>query len=297
MTALYHVSDLAPNINVHLIIGGREVLGQKVQKHDRRLKRLVIWYRVKHEGQWREDLPENATPVFWKPIKDTYPYKLPDPVSPWRIQSEVAWQSSPVPPRRPKPKSMDVEMGRYSERPNISEHEAEIRMIRAIRTECVTPNRGVDGMKVSEGLNALADWAAENIDAEAPERWEPTPRDVTDAEICMAWFARLNPPEFTQRYGETVYLQLGPLDRKPNRYQAALVWRAIDPPVQWKRIADALGCSEPTAQRYYERSLEAIADIANGRSVGLFKSLGIRVKDQMQMVRERNRVHALRGYG
>jgi hypothetical protein len=297
---VYRVEDLRPYIPVlFLMAGGSYLLGRKEEdKRKREPTRYTLYNPT--ERKFKEPV-RGFEPEAWRPGRDGYPGELPNPIT---RQRDVSWRSPPVPPPPPKPESLDVSVLRYSEPPDITEFEAMNRMLRAIRTERVRPGREDElGLRGSQGMNALAEWGMageqarkDEYAATAADIWEPTPRDVTDAELCMAWFARLNPPEFTARYGETVYLNLGPLDRKPNRYQAVIVWRAIDPPVSWKRVGDALGVHEDTAKKYFKDARDLLCEIANCKKLPeLWRRLGLFPKDQLAGVRERNRVHKLRG--
>jgi hypothetical protein len=213
---------------------------------------------------------------------------------PATLQPDVGWQSAPPEPR-PRARGIDVEGVTYSEPGQISLEEAEKRIVRALRTEQVMPAVRRGGTRVSAGLTLLADWAKspdelrKDATSEAP-KWTPTPRDVTDAEMCMEWFAKLNPPEYEQKYGVTVDLEFGPCDRRPNRLQAVLVWRALQPPVSWKRIGEAIGVSGPRAQQFYSQALSELHKVANG--LPAFERL--KVADQLALLRERNRHERLR---
>lgn len=295
---VYRIEDLRPYIPVlFLMPGGTFLLGRKEEdKRKREPTRYTLYNPT--ERKFKEPV-RGFEPEAWRPGRDGYPGELPNPIT---RQRDVKWKSPPIPPPAPKPESLDVSVLRYSEPPHITDIQAMNRMIRAIRTERVKPGRGESlGLRSSEGMNALAEWGKSGgedsrKDATAElEVWEPTPKDVSDAEICMAWFARLNPPEFTARYGETVYLNLGPLDRKPNRYQAVIVWQAIDPPVSWKRIGDALGVHEDTAKKYFKDARDLLCEIANRKRLPeLWRRLGLFPKDQIAELKERNKQHALR---
>ena len=295
---VYRLEDLKPYIPVlFLMPGGTFLLGRK-EEDKRKREPVKFTLYVRDDKKFKEPM-RGFTPDAWRPGRDGYPGELPQPMT---RQRDVKWTSPPIPPPPPKPESLDVSVLRYSEPPDITDIQAMNRMIRAIRTELVKPGREGDlGLRTSDGINALAEWgmsgeqARKDEYAAAKDRWEPTPRDVSDAELCMTWFAKLNPPEFTARYGETVYLNLGPLDRKPNRYQAAIVWRAIEPAVSWKRIGKELGVHERTAQDYFKDARDLLCEVANCKRLPeLWQRLGLFPKDQMAEVRERNRIHALR---
>lgn len=284
----FRVSALPRDIPVRLWLGEGPVIGRRV------MFRRETCYEVRRTTGWTR-LPDHAhaQPSLWQPIDPAaWTMGLPRPAT---LQPDIDWKSAPPQPR-PRTRGVDVDGVTYSQPGEITLEEAEKRIVRAIRTEQVMSVPSRAGIRVSAGLSNLADWGksvhelGKDATSEAP-RWTPTPRDVSDAEVWMQYFAKLNPPEYELRYGITVDMEFGPCDRRPNRLQAVLVWRAMQPPVTWKQIAEAIGVTSHTrAQQVYEEALVEIRKGANGQPV--LERLG--AADQLALLRERNRLERLR---
>ncbi len=158
----------------------------------------------------------------------------------------------------------------YSPRGAISRREAEGRIARAILTDGIRGHYGGPG-GLREASSALAQFIASSLhstDAEDMiERFEPTPRDLSDYMTAFAWFSDLDPPN--RRRG------IGPV-WEINHEQKVLVWRVTG--ASWRRLASLAGGSHTGAKKVYGRVLDAVTGIANRAP-----------PDRTAGVRERNR--------
>lgn len=262
-------------------------------------------YVTYNEDGHTEDLPKWLWPAIFRPVDPArYPDKLPDAIVRRTPKGFEPAQASPPAPPLPK---MDLTIRVYSPSGNIERGEVEIRAIRALRTARLMP--WVIQAKLQTGLGFLADWAKsgeETIAINDPTpKWEPTGADIDDAQVVMGWFVQLNPPEMWPSTLEAAALaRLDPTGRnaiektmwtrarKPdamNSYQEILAWRALDPPMSWAEIARTAGMGDRyAARRHYDEALEKLWRAANGLPV--FSG----TTDQMQALRERNRLHRQR---
>lgn len=248
--------------------------GLGIKKFTRRGKTAV--YRIRRSARHFEDLPKWAVPSLWRPIReDMWPYPLPEPV-------KVL-----TPPERPKPAAsprkqrnvVDVTIHRYSPPGEISREEAEIRMIRFIRTEQVTPWSNPTALRtgwpsvVYSLAGMIANWdEAHTYATEAPRPvWIPTPRDIADSEVVAKWFCALNPPGLG---GERI-----------NGLQEVLIARALEPTPSWSEVGQIIGASDP--KDLYRRALNAVHRAANGQPA----FPGLDLPDPIEELRRRNRLY------
>lgn len=173
----------------------------------------------------------------------------------------------------------------YAHKGNVTERDAEARIMRAILTDGITSFArrdfaGTAGV-IAELGGVHPDDPADAVMDLAP-KFKPTPRDESDHPIAMAWFAALNPVELRHKR------------REPGSYnqeQKILIWRALNPPYSWGSIANHLRKSKTGTVQAYKRSIERIHRAANGKRV-----FGhVTVLDQVALTREENRRARLRG--
>lgn len=248
-----------------------EVVGMK--KWTR--KGRYVTYRIRRKG-FRDyvDLPKWAWPSLWRPMRqDLWPHPLPEPAVLMQMRELEKPKASP----RVDPPSIDVTIHRYSPEGEISREEAEIRMIRYIRTEEVLPLSNPTALRIgwpavfdslSEVIARLEEGYSYPIDDPVP-RWEPTPRDISDSHIVVKWFMALNPP--------------GLGSERINSLQEALIFRAHLPTPTWGEMAVLLNTQDPHS--LYERAVNAVHRAANGLKV--FPHLNL--PDPMEELRKRNR--------
>lgn len=250
--------------------------GIGMKKWTRRGRKVV--YRVRRTPKHFEDLPEWARPHLWRPLReDLWPYELPEPV-PIRSMPEIP--KPQVSPRKQR-EEIDVTITRYSPSGEISRREAEIRMIRFIRTERVTPWTNPTALRVgwpaviASIAEMIASWdEAKTYPINDPRpSWTPTPKDIADSEIVVQWFCALNPPALG-----------GP---KINSLQAVLIARANLPTPTWDEMAVLLDTDDPKG--LYERALNVVERVANGQPAfpGVFRY----IPDPIEELRRRNRLY------
>lgn len=238
-------------------------------------RRRGVVYRLWVGPNRYEDIPRWAEPDLWRPISlERWPHALPEVAAVLQPEPErVAPAASPRPPKE----AIDVAIHRYSPPGEISRKEAEIRMIRFIRTERMTPWGDVTGLRpgwpgyLSEWAKSLEESRKDATRDPAP-RWEPTPRDITDSETVVKWFTSLNPPG---------------LSREPvriNDLQEVIIWRALEPMPSWAEIGDEMGVTD--ARDLYRRALNAVHRVANGEPA--FPHLNL--PDPIAELRRRNRL-------
>jgi hypothetical protein len=195
----YAVADLHYD-DVDVIVltpGGGELTARR--KRIRRGQRTEISWRVrieKREPGWPtartyRDLPPRVAEAItrWRPIsRATFPGPL--PATPARIEKDVAWQSPAEPPAPPEEQDPLDWPGEYSAAPNISEREAEVRVLRGLRTmrsrHAVVrdgPGRQLDSV-LTNLLRQLGKLDYEYVDephiAPAGVAWQPNRRDHGD---------------------------------------------------------------------------------------------------------------------
>src|SRR5262249_24893984 len=115
---------------------------------------------------------------------------------------------------------------------------------------------------------------------DAKPRWEPTHKDISDADVAMGWFAALDPPEL--RFGRPVTYF--------NGYQICLVLRAMDPPLSRAMIGSEIGRSEGRGRQLYDKAVEKITRAANGLPI----RWPLKTKDQIAALKDRNKQYAQR---
>lgn len=167
----------------------------------------------------------------------------------------------------------------YSPMGEVSLREAEGRVARAILTDGIRGRHGGPGglTETSSALSGLVHETLLSTDAEGmTERFEPSPRDLSDYVTAFGWFAALNPPELWHRRREPYTL---------SQAQCVLVWRMITPPLSWRRIGRQTRGNHETLRRVYGAALAGVHRAANGQPV----LQHVRVKDRMAALREANR--------
>lgn len=231
-------------------------------------------YRLRKSNRHFEDLPRWAIPELWRPLReDTWPWPLPEPVT---LLSPPERPEPVASPRRPK-EAIDVTIHRYSEPGAISRAEAEIRMIRFIRTDRVLPWSNPSGLVSGWNIGQLSEWAksldeaAKDATRDPTPRWEPTPRDITDSETVLKWFMALNPPGLGRE--------------RINDLQEVIIWRAMEPTPSWGDIGGLMGCGD--AADLYRRAMNAVHRAANGEPA--FPHLNL--PDPIAELRRRNRLY------
>lgn len=247
--------------------------GPGIKKWVRRGKRVV--YRLWVGPNRYEDIPRWAEPDLWRPIRpENWPHPLPD------LSAVVQHAPEPVKPvaspRVPVP-VIDVAIRHYSPPGEISRAEAEIRMIRFIRTDRVQPWANPSGLVSGWNVGQISEWAKsleeEKKDAtrDPTPRWEPTPRDITDSETVLKWFMALNPPGLGRE--------------RINDLQEVIIWRAMEPTPSWPEIGELVGSSD--AADLYRRAMNAVHRAANGQPA--FPHLNL--PDPIAELRRRNRLY------
>jgi hypothetical protein len=236
-------------------------------------------------------------PDIWQPIDPTdWDFDLPRPTP---EQPDISWHSHGLPAEMARPDVddwwRDASQIRYSERGQISEREAEGRVMRAICTGW-TINVGAPQMstnaaviaRLSETKSQLAGEfdhdSGQFIDANADWRppFQPTGQDRDDFLLSMTWFTALNPPELRHKERMTGHL---------NRSQRVLCGRAMDPPLSWVFLGGREQVSDERIRQVYQQSVERVWRAANGMPV--FKH--VTPIDQIEALRGRNRAHATKG--
>ncbi len=217
---------------------------------------LVYLPRKKDRRKW------DAQPGAWQP-KDAaqWPYDLPEPI--YRPDRPPA----PEAPSQPEidrleardPKSAfwwrDAAQVTYSPAGLITAREAEARVKRAILTDGLRKEkfaRMTQHAWPAELLEVAE--AIDNPDRPLPARFEPTPADIDDSLVAMAWFAALDPPEMRH------------MPIRPNFVilQSVLILRAVEPPYTWEQTGREIGRSHTRAQQLHAEAVERITKAANG---------------------------------
>lgn len=158
----------------------------------------------------------------------------------------------------------------YSPRGSISEREAEGRVARAILTDGIRSSYGGPRKhrETSSALSQFIHSALLSTDAEHMiERFDPTPRDLSDYDTAFGWFSDLNPPKRRLPSDPAWVI---------NHEQRVLVWRITGS--SWRGLASLAGGSHTGAKKVYGRILGAVTGIANREPL-----------DRTADVRERNR--------
>ena len=182
----------------------------------------------------------------------------------------------------------DATLINYREiRPDITLKSAEGRLMRAVA--CCGAGR-VSKFRVSpiwlEIGAAAAAVLAEKEAESSPDivrRFEPLRDDETDFLTAMGWFAALYPPEQRPRWWARFDADD---ERRLNRSQRIILWRARNVPLSFAEIGSELKFSGERAQQIFRQSIEDCWRMANG--LPNRKGVPVRI-DHMAVVRERNR--------
>lgn len=229
--------------------------------------RSFCWYVVTPTGEGvRLERPGTRRPEeveAWQPL-GPWPHPLPEPILAGRrlVHGARPRKSGSASAATALPEVPDLDIARYADPPDIPLTEAEVRIIRAIRTE------GVRIERRPRPPASVSDWPAELLEflrsqyehgrvphvAPAP-RWQPTTADATDVERAMGWFAAIAPP--AERRGAWVPGQLSP-------HQKVLVWRAARPVWSFEWIGMRTRRSAQAAGKLYRGAVERIWRVANG---------------------------------
>jgi len=102
-----------------------------------------------------------------------------------------------------------------------------------------------------------------------------TRQDIGDFERAMAWFTALNPPDLRASAKAWTY----------NRQQKVLAVRSFGHPWSFGLIGERWGMTPDGARQMYQRSIEAVWRVANGRPAYTW----VTTVDQIEALRERNR--------
>ena len=174
----------------------------------------------------------------------------------------------------------------YSPSGRIDHREAEGRLFRAILTDGLRPLSDVV-TRPQEERSSLDGQQAEpaSSDDVRPERFEPTPRDVDDHDIAIAWLAALDPVE-VRRAAQA---------REPYRQrtlpQEVLIARANGG--SWREVGGIWKRSPQWAHTEGRHALDLVTLAANGRA-----PLGRSTPAQrLAVVRASNRAHRQRETG
>jgi hypothetical protein len=197
------------------------------------------------------DLPAWAEPMAFRPlIRDKYPDPLPDPLT---QTEEVAWASPIAPPSCPEiPDSLEWK-GEYNLPGRISRGEAEIRLLRGLRTERSRKSQ-VRGGSTSGDMDSLLRLILrtqgrleyehkESLStqlAHVGELWEPTRRDHGDWSTAVTWFNKLD---------------------KEHRH--VVKERSYNPQTSYRQIGEAMQRSEGWARKVYGQAIDRVEKIAN----------------------------------
>ena len=171
------------------VIAAAEVPGFRVTYRKGQASERIVW-RVKRRDGSTEDLPRHLAPTLFRPANlARYPDPLPEPAA---LAGNVRWQSEHPEPAPPdKREDLVWPAAVYSEPGKISEREAEVRILRAWRTQGVTDVDG-KGLGGPSGYRAGRAFATEEVQQVG---WQPTRRDIGDWPVAMGWFTRLRNPD------------------------------------------------------------------------------------------------------
>jgi hypothetical protein len=172
------------------VIPAAEVAGfRKTYRRGYANERVV--YRVKRPDGSTEDLPEHLTPTQFRPANlDRYPDPLPEPAA--LTAENIHWRSyHPAPAPPDEREDLVWPAAAYSEPGKISEREAEVRILRAWKTQR-SSDVDAKGLGGPMGYRAGRSFGAMEIRIVT---WEATRRDAGDWPVAMAWFTRLRNPD------------------------------------------------------------------------------------------------------
>lgn len=276
-------ATIPPNVPVRVIWGGWQGLAYRTKRNHE-----VVWAtRPKDTGEVAY-LPPRGKLSMWGPHPEAW-----QPVDPAKWAGALPLPMASVTgdsvTHLPPPDQADqADQGEamqwwrdasrltYSARGEISRHEAEGRVMRATAHAAAGRRQTLAGA-MPIGVLARIVAASEDQPSDTPSvpRLPDLPRDGTDFLLAMAWFTALNPPELWHRKRSAWDLNLR---------QRVLVWRASDRQRSWGEIAWLMRRSRTRAAQVYDEAIDEIHRAANGRRM----HLGIRVADQMALLRARN---------
>jgi len=265
----YAVADLdVDGVDVAILLPSGGELVARRKRITRRGQRTAIIWRVRDivrepgrpTRHVYRDLPRHIEVTRWRPIdRATFPGLL--PASPARIEGDVAWQS-PVEPPVPAEQQDELHWpGPYSEAPNISLREAEVRVLRGLRTErCRSErigNAGPAGFMdsiIAVVRNAGHHLVPEHVDpthiGAVGVGWEPTRQDRGDWLVGLSWFVQLS-----------------------HAQREIVVLRSLDPPYSFAQIGSRQNPpkSHEWARQRYKAAIRRAAAIANSLVTRLTK--------------------------
>jgi hypothetical protein len=215
--------------------------------------RCPVWAKQRPSG---EPQIMRGAPEWWSGIGGPVVPDKPVPEPPAFARFAEAPKASPS---RPIQRDWWRESANltYSPAGSVSAREAEGRLLRALLTISATTRR--DG-PVHPGSNAA--WIALQIElverkSTTPARWrfQPTPRDISDAGLVLGWAAGLW--------------------RKDDAVYGILLMRAVDPPFSWRAIAEIERCTAGKLRRVYNQAIDYVVRRANGGAEPAVKDGGL----------------------
>lgn len=275
-TTWYAIRDRPrASFDVLLMVGGEEVVGiYRRYKQPRAIPRRKIpiglsalaehevrttfvtegWCVRVEEGRRVRyiELPVFAEPQGWRPIPgQRYPDPLPQPQT---QMAEPNWRSDPVDPSTPETPDDWEWPGEYSQPPRISREEAEVRLIRGLRTErsrkSQAGSRNGGGGDMDSLLRLILRTQGrleyEHKDKaraalpELGEMWEPTRRDHGDWSTAVGWHNTLD-----------------------KAHQHVIRQRSYNPPYSFRLIGEGMGMSESGARKVYAGAMDEVVVVAN----------------------------------
>ncbi len=256
-------------------------------------------------------LPPHAKPLYWQPqAPDKWQASLPTPVS---NLVDRMWSSSmtfgvvddaeaaelaremeadradarrgavhSAPSREPLQWWRDADKIRYERAGEISERNAEGRIMRAV--SMCGHGAGLS-LRTRTFGTILANMAAQiqgedYATSDYVPRLRALPADETDFPIAMDWFTALNPMPIPAPGSRARW--------DFNRAQEALAFRSFNIPLSFDDIGGQWNVSGETARQTYIRTIATVCRIANGSA-----SAGV---DHMSELRERNAAWKRKGH-
>lgn len=190
------------------------------------------------------DLPEWSWPTAWRPVDlARFPAELPKDTA--TLLSSPPWHSPPEPTWAPDGPQDPLDWPHaYSEPGAISKREAEVRVLRGLRTMELQPRVGLRSARDSILLVARGELVPEDEDKSKIGAvrlpWKPDSRDAGDWETAVGWWAQLSIPS------------------------QDLVWRRSEnPPRSFRQLADDQGLTPPQVRALYGEVLDQLHTIAN----------------------------------
>ncbi len=222
------------------------------------------------DGSRCHPLPPGVTPFVWQPQHpEKWRAPLPDPVPVAAAHSDIVVEATQW--------WRDPNALRYEDEGSISQRMAEGRVMRAVAA-C---GDGVISHRVRTISSLLAELASEHhanpypVNDYAP-RLRQTRQDISDFDRAMGWFAALNPPDLRASADTWVF----------NRQQKVLAVRSLGHPWSFGLIGEKWGMTPDGARQLYQRSIEAVWRVANGKPAYTW----VTTVDQIAALRERNRI-------